>query len=79
MVEKLSIDTLIIISGDLVKGGWQDWVIHKDVLPEPKSGKKHLPVFCVEIGQWQIEGARRDQRSIAHLDLMSTERKRQKV
>ena len=52
MVENLSGDTIIIICGDVVKGGQQDRIIQEDVVLAPKSGKKNLKVFCVESGRW---------------------------
>jgi len=51
-VENLSGDTVIIICGDVVKGGQQDRIIQEDIVLAPKSGKKNLKVFCVESGRW---------------------------
>jgi predicted MPP superfamily phosphohydrolase len=51
-IENLSKDTVIIICGDVVKGGQQDRIIQEDVVLAPKSGKKNLKVFCVESGRW---------------------------
>lgn len=61
-VENLSNDTVFLMAGELVKGGKQDRVIAKDMLLPPKSGKRDLPVFCVEHGRWtyHADGAAAD-------------------
>ena len=51
-IENMSRDTIIIICGDVVKGGKQDRIIQNDILLRPKSGKQDLKVFCVESGRW---------------------------
>jgi hypothetical protein len=51
-VQNISKDTIIIICGDVVKGGQQDRIVQEDVVLAPKSGKKNLKVFCVESGRW---------------------------
>jgi hypothetical protein len=51
-IENISQDTIIIITGEIIKGGKQDRIIDKDVLLKPKSGKVKIPVFCVESGRW---------------------------
>jgi len=51
-VENISSDTIIIICGDVVKGGQQDRIIQEDIVLAPRSGKKNLKVFCVESGRW---------------------------
>ena len=51
-VENLSSDTIIVIPGDVVKGGQQDRIIANDMLIKPKSGKQNVTVFCVESGRW---------------------------
>jgi hypothetical protein len=51
-VENVSQDTIIIICGDVVKGGKQDRIIETDMVLAPKSGKKNLNVYCVESGRW---------------------------
>jgi len=57
-VQNISSDTIIIICGDVVKGGQQDRIIEEDVVLAPKSGKKNLKVFCVESGRWSRPEAR---------------------
>lgn len=51
-IENISSDTVIIVCGDVIKGGQQDRIVEKDVLLKPKSGKQNLDVFCVESGRW---------------------------
>ncbi|HMJ46504.1 MAG TPA: DUF6569 family protein, partial [Ferruginibacter sp.] len=52
VIENISADTIIIISGDIVKGGKQDRIVQEDIVLKPKTGKKDMKVFCVESGRW---------------------------
>jgi hypothetical protein len=56
-IENVSNDTIIIICGDVIKGGQQDRIVQKDIVLKPKSGKKNLEVFCVESGRWSAREA----------------------
>ncbi len=51
-VQNLSNDTIIILSGEIIKGGQQDRIVGEDIVLKPKSGKKDIPVYCVEAGRW---------------------------
>lgn len=51
-IENISEDTIIVIPGQVIKGGKQDRIINQDMVLKPKSGKKDLSVFCVEAGRW---------------------------
>ena len=51
-IENISNDTIIVIPGQVIKGGKQDRIINQDMVLQPKSGKKDLSVFCVESGRW---------------------------
>ena len=64
VIENLSSDTIIVLPGEIIKGGKQDRVVNQDMVLSPRSGKKSLPVFCVESGRW--ESASKDEAFEAH-------------
>src|SRR5262249_6010520 len=48
-MENLSPDApVIILAGDILKGGQQDRIAQADHIVPPKSGKLPLPAYCVE-------------------------------
>jgi hypothetical protein len=47
-MENLSDQEVIILAGDILKGGQQDRIAQHDQIVPPKSGKLPLQVFCVE-------------------------------
>jgi hypothetical protein len=48
-MENLSADSdVIILSGDILKGGQQDRIAQFDLVVPPRSGKVPLPAYCVE-------------------------------
>lgn len=51
-IENTSEDTVLVLAGEVVKGGKQDRMIAQNFLLPPQSGKKDLSVFCVEHGRW---------------------------
>lgn len=52
LIENVSSDTIMILSGEVVQGGKQDRVVGEDLILYPKSGRKDVSVFCVEHGRW---------------------------
>lgn len=52
IVENKSGDSLLILAGELVTGGFQDRTIARDVVVPPHSGEFDLSVFCVEQNRW---------------------------
>jgi hypothetical protein len=54
-------EEVLILSGDILKGGQQDRIAQFDMLVPPNSGKVPLPAFCVEhtAPRWmaRLEGA----------------------
>lgn len=51
-IENVSNDTIMLMAGEVVKGGKQDRVLAQDMILPPMSGKKDISVFCVEQGRW---------------------------
>jgi len=53
-------EEVLILSGDILKGGQQDRIAQFDILVPPKSGKLPLQAFCVELtaARWmrKLEG-----------------------
>ena len=47
-VENNSQDTIILLAGEVVKGGKQDRTLATDLILPPGKGKKDIDVFCVE-------------------------------
>jgi hypothetical protein len=67
-IENKSRDTIIVNCGEVIKGGQQDRVINTDMVLYPNSGKKDLPVFCVEQGRWSARGESVRSRNANNLD-----------
>ena len=61
-MENLSDEEVLILSGDILKGGQQDRVAQFDQIVPPKSGKVPLTVFCVErtADRWGKEPTEKD-------------------
>lgn len=51
-IENNSLDTVLILNGEVVQGGNQDRMVTTDVVLAPHSGRLDLAVFCVERGRW---------------------------
>lgn len=55
-------DDLLLLSGDMVKGGRQDRVLQATMILPPKSGKVPVRSFCVEQSRWTKRGIEDDTR-----------------
>ncbi len=55
-------DDLLLLSGDIVKGGRQDRVLQATMILPPKSGKVPVRSFCVEQSRWRKRGSEDDTR-----------------
>lgn len=53
-------DDLLLLSGDIVKGGRQDRVLQSTMILPPKSGKVAVRSFCVEQSRWSKRGGEAD-------------------
>jgi hypothetical protein len=54
-IENISADTIIILGGEVIRGGKQDRMIAQDFMLKPKSGALDIDVYCVEHNRWQAE------------------------
>ena len=53
--ENISKDTIIILGGEVIRGGKQDRMIARDFMLQPGQGKMNISVFCVEHDRWTSE------------------------
>jgi hypothetical protein len=53
LLENVSTEPIMILTGEVVEGGKQDRMMAKDVVIHPRSGKVKVDVYCVEHGRWQ--------------------------
>ena len=51
-VENVSSNTIIILGGEVIRGGKQDRMIAEDFMIMPHNGKIDIAVYCVEHGRW---------------------------
>jgi len=51
-----STDTILLLAGEIVKGGKQDRIIGSDVIILPGE-KKNISAFCVERGRWSAQSS----------------------
>jgi hypothetical protein len=54
-IENISADTVIILGGEVIRGGKQDRMIVHDFMLKPNSGALNIDVYCVEHNRWQAE------------------------
>ena len=52
LIDNLSNQSVILMSGEVLKGGKQDRVIARDMVLPPNSNRNRVPVFCVEEKRW---------------------------
>lgn len=52
LIDNLSGEPVMLLSGEILKGGKQDRVIGQDMVLPPLSRRNRVPVFCVEEKRW---------------------------
>lgn len=52
LIDNLSNQPVLLLSGEILKGGKQDRVIGQDMVLPPNSRRNRVPVFCVEEKRW---------------------------
>ncbi len=72
-VENLSDKEIILLAGDILKGGQQDRVVTYDMILPPKSGKVDLAVFCVELTapRWMRKYQDGDKKFAGSMDVLA--------
>ncbi|MFK7972960.1 MAG: DUF6569 family protein [Bacteroidia bacterium] len=50
--DNLSDQPVMLLSGEVIKGGKQDRIIGRDMILPPNSRRNQVPVFCVEEKRW---------------------------
>jgi hypothetical protein len=58
VVENRGASHVLLLGGEILVGGKQHRVVQEDILLPPRSGPRHIGVYCVEQGRWA--GNRRD-------------------
>ncbi len=53
LIENISADTIIVLGGEVIRGGKQDRMIAQDFMLMPHSGAVDIDVYCVEHNRWQ--------------------------
>lgn len=64
-VENRSSDSIILLAGEIVKGGKQDRIIGSDVIILPGE-RKNISAFCVERGRWSAGESGTSFKSYSH-------------
>ena len=54
LIDNLSDVPVMLLSGEILKGGRQDRIIGQDMVLPPNSRRNRVPVFCVEENRWSI-------------------------
>ncbi|MDX2284506.1 MAG: DUF6569 family protein [Bacteroidia bacterium] len=52
LIDNLSDEPVLLLSGEILKGGKQDRMIGRDMVLPPNSRRNRVPVFCVEEKRW---------------------------
>lgn len=65
-IENTGTDTILILAGEIIKGGKQDRLIAKDFLLVPHSGKTDVSVFCVEPHRWNASAGATGQGMVSY-------------
>lgn len=51
-IKNLSKENILIVSGEMLKGGKQDRIIAETKILEPNKEAEYVSVFCIEKGRW---------------------------